>query len=300
MDQPASASVCETVIWTIEPKTKDLGGFSVRRVIPDDKQAHVGPYVFFDHLGPADFPPGEGIHVRSHPHIGLATVTYLFEGELFHKDSLGVTKAIQPGAVNLMVAGKGVVHAETTRPQVKASGQRLHALQLWMALPDHKVEAEPSFNHYPAADIPKVQLGKSSTARVLMGEGFGCSSPVMTLSPTTYLDLHVQPGDSIRCPEAQERALYIIDGSLAVGGQSFGQHTMVGLKQGADVDITALSGPAHVALIGGEHVGERLLEWNFVAKDAERLQQAKQDWLEGRFPNVSGETDFIPLPDHLR
>jgi len=279
----------------IQPRDKDLGGFSVRRALPTIERKMVGPWIFFDHMGPAEFPAGEGISVRPHPHINIATVTYLFEGEILHRDSLGSLQTIGPGDINLMVTGRGLVHSERERPEVTAQDHKLHGLQLWMALPEEDEEVEPAFIHYPEADIPTVTVA-GVPMRVMMGSAYGVTSPVKTFAETLYVEAHLQPGQSITLPDTEERAVYVASGSLETQGAPIPEHAMAVLsdEQGIVLEATTES---RIALIGGEHLGKRYIEWNFVSSRKERIESAKADWKAGRFPKVAGdEKEFIPLP----
>jgi redox-sensitive bicupin YhaK (pirin superfamily) len=285
-----------TIELRIEPKTRDLGEFSVRRALPDKRRQRVGPFIFFDHMGPAAFPPGKGVNVRAHPHIGLATITYLFEGEILHRDSLGYVQRIQPGAVNWMTAGKGIVHSEKVTEEVLASGQRLHGLQTWVALPTEAEEVEPSFEHYPASDIPSVNVG-GADIRVVLGSAFGVSSPVRTQSGTLYVEAILGPGQSVDIPEAEELAVYVVEGTIAVDREFVDAGVLAVLAPGASGAIPAESS-ARVMFAGGDALdGKRYIWWNYVSSSRERIEQAKRDWREQRFDAVPGETDFIPLPE---
>jgi len=280
----------------IEPREKDLGGFSVRRVLPSVRRQMIGPWIFFDHMGPANFPAGEGISVRPHPHINLATVTYLFEGEILHRDSLGSEQAIRPGDINLMVAGRGITHSERERPAVRGVAHTLNGLQLWLALPEADEECPPDFIHYPAASIPRVDV-EGVPVRVMMGHAYGVVSPVRTFADTLYVEATLDAGQRLGLPDAEARGLYVAEGRIRVDDRLLDTYTMAVLKPGADVEIVA-SAPARIALIGGETLGERFIEWNFVSSDQARIKQAKIDWANQRFPRVVGdETEFIPLPD---
>ena len=286
----------EVVGVLLQPREKDLGGFSVRRLLPSAKRTMVGPWIFFDHMGPADFPPGQGITVRPHPHINLATVTYLFEGEILHRDSLGSLQPIVPGDINLMVAGRGIVHSERERPEITATAHRLHGLQLWLALPEADEEIEPAFHHYPGADIPTRTID-GVPVRVLMGSAYGVTSPVKTFAETLYVEAHLKKGQRLALPEVQERALYVVSGALRLGGMTLPEHSMAILSQAASVVVEA-DNDSRIALIGGEALGERFIDWNFVSSRKERIEQAKADWRAGRYPRVPGdEEEFIPLPD---
>jgi len=279
----------------IEPRTRDLGDLTVRRLLPDKQRQRVGPFIFFDHMGPAEFPPGTGVNVRAHPHIGLATITYLFEGEILHRDSLGYVQPIRPGAVNWMTAGRGIVHSEKVTDEVLASGQRLHGLQTWVALPAAAEEIEPNFEHYPAGDIPCVDAG-GATVRVVLGSAFGVASPVTTQSETLYVEVILGPGQSVGIPEAEELAVYVVDGTVAVNDQFVEAGVLAVLQRGASGTVTAESA-ARIMFAGGDALdGERHIWWNFVSSSRERIEQAKQDWRERRFDSVPGESDFVPLP----
>lgn len=280
----------------IQPRDRDLGGFSVRRVLPTIGRKRVGPWVFFDHMGPARFPAGEGINVRPHPHINLATVSYLFEGEILHRDSLGSVQAIRPGDINLMVAGSGIVHSERERPEVTAKPRRLHGLQLWLALPEADEETEPAFYHYPGADIPGVEVD-GVTVRVMMGTAYGVASPVKVFAETLYIEAQLQAGQTLTLPDAEECAVYVAEGALQVQGTSVPEHSMAVLADAEDVTVEATQS-SRIAVVGGEPLGRRHIEWNFVSSSKERIERAKQDWKAGRFPVVPGdEEEFIPLPE---
>jgi redox-sensitive bicupin YhaK (pirin superfamily) len=279
----------------IEPRERDLGGFSVRRVLPSHQQRMVGPWIFFDHMGPADFPAGQGINVRPHPHINIATVTYVFEGEILHRDSLGSLQAIRPGDINLMVAGAGIVHSERERDEVRSLPHRLHGLQLWLALPERDEECPPEFHHYPSADIPAIDV-EGVEVRVMMGSAFGVTSPVKTFAKTLYVEAHLQAGQKLTIPAAEERAIYVASGELRARDNQIPEFGMAILKDAGGVEIEAVQ-PSRIAIIGGEHIGERQIEWNFVSSRRERIDQAIEDWKGGHFAKVPGdEQEFIPFP----
>jgi redox-sensitive bicupin YhaK (pirin superfamily) len=276
--------------------TKDLGGgFVVRRLLPAAARQAVGPFLFFDHFGPTVAGPQDNHDVRAHPHIGLATVTYLFEGAMMHRDSTGAVQRIEPGAVNWMTAGRGIVHSERTPEDLRGVTRRSHGLQLWCALPVQDEEAEPSFAHTPADAIPALDIG-GARVRVLVGSAFGAASPVRTRSPTLYLDITLADGDALPLPLAEERAVYGVGGAFELDGERVEPHRMVVLAPG---DEPMLSGTedARVVLIGGAPLGHRHLYWNFVSSRKARLVQAADDWAAQRFPAVPGETEFIPLPE---
>lgn len=279
----------------LKPRGKDIGEFEVRRALPFIQQRSIGPWIFFDHFGPVDFAPGEGMNVRPHPHINLATVTYLFEGEIFHRDSLGNALAIEPGGINLMVAGKGITHSERTRDELRETGYRMHGLQLWHALPEADEEVDPAFYHHPASDIPQVDV-KGVSVRVMMGTAYGVTSPVKTFSENIYIEADLKAGESLDLPEAEERGIYVVKGELDIHGETAPLFAMSVLNDAAKT-VTALE-DTRFALIGGAHLGQRHLDWNFVSSRKARLERAKTDWREGRFPKVVGdEAEFIPLPE---
>ncbi|PLW69556.1 pirin family protein [Pseudohalioglobus lutimaris] len=287
---------CKSIELLIEPRDRDLGGFSVRRLLPTIRRRMVGPWVFFDHLGPAEFAAGDGINVLPHPHINLATVTYLFEGEILHRDSLGSEQPIRPGDVNLMVAGRGITHSERERPEVTQSAHRLHGLQLWLALPEADEEIDPAFYHYPSADIPRVDVD-GVPARVVMGSAYGASSPVKVFASTLYVEAYLQAGQSIRVPDAIERAVYVAEGELCASETVIPEHAMAVFTSAPEIELTATR-ESRIAIIGGESPGRRYMEWNFVSSRRERIEQAKAEWKEQTFPKVAGdEDDFIPMPE---
>ena len=274
---------------------KDLGGgFLVRRCLPSVQRQAVGPFLFFDHFGPITAQPSDNHDVRPHPHIGLATVTYLFEGAMQHRDSTGVVQRIEPGAINWMTAGRGIVHSERTPEDLRGRPRRSHGLQLWAALPEADEEIAPSFAHTPAGAIP-VHQAAGATVRVLVGEAFGLRSPVQTRSPTLYLDIQLAPGARVALPMASERALYGVDAPYALDGAAHQAQQLVVLQADEAPVLSAPQG-ARVVLIGGQPLGHRHIVWNFVASRRERLLQAQDDWRAQRFPAVPGETEFIPLP----
>ena len=291
----------ESLETIVIPRTHDLGGgFEVRRALPHKDRRMVGPFVFLDQMGPHVFHAGEGIDVRPHPHIGLATVTYLLDGQIRHRDSLGTVQDIKPGEVNWMTAGKGIVHSERTGPDVRAAGSNLFGLQCWVALPKEKEECDPAFTHIGSQELPILD-GDGATARIIAGSYFGKRSPVPVQSPLFYVDLALQPGARLTLPaEYPEQALYVVDGTLDLGRDGrFEQGQLLVLKPGATVTLAATENRgARVMLLGGEPMdGPRYLTWNFVSSSSDRIEQAKEDWKAQRFPQVPGETEFIPLPD---
>ncbi len=279
----------------IEPRVKDLGGFSVRRILPIAQQKMIGPWIFFDHMGPAEFPAGKGIDVRPHPHINLATVTYLFEGEILHRDSLGSLAPIVPGDINLMVAGKGIVHSERERDEIRNQDHRLHGLQLWLALPEADEEIEPAFYHYDSTEIPVTDVGGVSV-RVMMGTAYGVSSPVKVFAETLYIEAALDKGQSLQLPMVEERGLYVVHGQVELQNLNLPGFHMAVLDSGS-VTITATTDDTRIAVVGGEQMSKRFIDWNFVSSRQSRIEQAKDDWREQRFPKVPGDEDeFIPLP----
>ena len=288
-----------TDLQQIAPHTKDLGGgFTVRRSLPSAARQAVGPFLFFDHFGPVEAGPTDNHDVRPHPHIGLATVTYLFEGAMLHRDSTGVVQRIEPGAINWMTAGRGIVHSERTPDDLRGATRRSHGLQLWAALPAEHEEDAPSFEHTPAGAIPTVRRG-GVVVRLLIGSAFGVVSPVKTLSPTLYADLAFEPGASLALPAAApERALYSVDQPFTVDGTPVPAFTMVVLPEGSEPIVAAPPGGAGVrmALVGGAPLGHRFMVWNFVSSRKGRIVQAQDDWEAQRFERVPGETEFVPLP----
>lgn len=283
---------------TILPREKDLGGFSVRRLLPFAKRRMVGPFIFFDHLGPANFAPGDGIDVRPHPHIGLATVTYLFEGELTHLDSLGSKQVITPGAINWMTAGCGITHSERTGILERTKQHQAHGLQSWVALPKEFEEMPPEFHHHAQESLPEFdQAGVH--LKLAAGRAYGHEAPVKVYSPLFYVEAHLEAGAKLVLPnEYRERALYLVSGKVRIGSQVIEPLTMPVFAEGETIVVEALM-PSHVMLLGGEPLGEpRFMDWNFVSSSQERLLQAKEDWKAGRFPKVPGdEKEFIPLPE---
>jgi redox-sensitive bicupin YhaK (pirin superfamily) len=276
---------------------REIGGFAVRRVLPAWPRQMVGPFIFFDHMGPAALPPGKGLDVRPHPHIGLATVTYLFEGEIVHRDSVGSVQPIRPGDVNWMTAGRGIVHSERTPPGLRPAGARVHGIQTWVALPRASEEAAPSFAHHPVAALPVVEL-PGATVRVIAGTALGARSPVEVFSATLYATADLATGASLVVPpEHEERAVYLVDGSATVAGVTLEPGQMAVLAPGGDAEIRA-GATSTVMLVGGAKMdGARFIWWNFVSSSRERIEQAKADWREDRFPPVPGETERIPLPE---
>lgn len=289
-----SISTSTAIDLLIEPAAKDLGEFTVRRVLPAARRRMVGPFIFFDHMGPAEFAPGEGIQVRPHPHIGLSTVTYLFDGEIIHRDSLGYVQPIQAGAVNLMTAGRGIVHSERAGEDLHTNSS-LHGIQTWMALPLEEEECAPDFVHIPADELPELQLD-GVTVRVILGEAYGHTSPAVVLAPTLYLECKMSAGSELLLPQDyDESALYVVSGAVQVDGQQVAAGTMAVARPGVSVKLSA-SDESHVMVIGGANLGERHIWWNLVSSSKQRIETAKQDWQAKRFDAVPGDDEFIPLP----
>lgn len=280
----------------VEPSSKDLGGFSVRRALPSIKRRMVGPFVFFDHMGPAMMPPGEGIDVRPHPHIGLATLTYLTEGSFVHRDSLGSLQEIRPGEVNWMTAGRGIAHSERTGPEPRAAGHLIQGLQSWIALPQAFEETDPGFFHAAVSDLPYVE-DRGIGLRLIIGSLFGQRSPVPTFSEMVYADAVLAAGAALPVPaEHAERAVYLVEGEVEIAGDRFAAGRLLVFRPGDAITIRAVL-PSRLLILGGEPMdGPRHLWWNFVSSSKDRIEAAKADWLGGRFPPVPDETEFIPLP----
>ena len=302
-DQPASdpipgnAASCDAVEQVIVPRARDLGGFEVRRALPAVERQMVGPFIFFDQMGPAEFLLTGGIDVRPHPHIGLSTVTYLFEGEIFHRDSLGTAAAIRPGELNLMTAGRGIVHSERETSEAKARTRRMFGIQAWAALPRDSEEDAPTFEHFGVDALPRIE-GEGKRVRLILGEAYGRRSPAALPHPTLYAEAVLAPGAILPVdPDYDERALYIASGEIDIAGVSFGAGRLLVLRPGDRISVLALSN-ARLMLLGGEPMdGPRHIWWNFVSSSQDRIEAAKADWRAGRYPVVPGDDkEFIPLP----
>jgi redox-sensitive bicupin YhaK (pirin superfamily) len=292
---------CDALELVIVPRARDLGGFEVRRALPHGKRQMVGPFIFFDQMGPVQFIAGQGMDVRPHPHIGLATVTYLFDGRVMHRDSEGNALEITPGAMNLMTAGRGIAHSERTPPGARQSGQHMFGIQSWIALPAAKEEIDPAFEHFDAANLPVVADG-GVWARVIAGSAFGGTSPVGTLSDWLYAEVLLQPGASVPLdPDHEERAIYVVEGEVEIAGDTFVGPRLLIFRPGDRITAkasTSAATPARLMLLGGAAIeGPRYIWWNFVSSRRERIEEAKEDWKSGRFTPVPGETEFIPLPE---
>jgi redox-sensitive bicupin YhaK (pirin superfamily) len=289
---------CEAIANVIVPRTVDLGDFAVRRALPSARTRMVGPFIFFDHFGPAEFRAGDGLDVRPHPHIGLSTVSYLFDGEIMHRDSLGTAIAIKPGEVNWMTAGRGIVHSERTGPEKRAAGGPIHGLQMWVGLPAAREEMDPGFAHHETREFPVVtDTGK--TVRVVVGSLYGAKSPVPTVHETIFGDVHLKAGATVPLEAGhEERAIYILDGEIEITGDKFGGGQLLVFKPGDVIPLTATR-DSHFVIIGGAPMdGPRHIWWNFVSSRKDRIEQAKADWKAGHFQKVPGdEIEFIPLPE---
>jgi redox-sensitive bicupin YhaK (pirin superfamily) len=293
-----------SVKLVLEPKKRSLGAFDVRRVLPSSKQRMVGPFIFFDHMGPAEFPAGKGIDVRPHPHVCLATVTYLFEGAMLHRDSLGTEIEITPGAVNWMTAGRGISHSERTPAALETAGHRLHGIQTWVALPKTHEETEPAFVHHPASTLPETIID-GLTVRLIAGTAFGMTSPVDYPHPIFYATVETQTGGRLILPETvEERCFYVVQGAAELNGETYGEGQMVILESGDEPELSV--GPdTRVMLAGGAPMdGKRWIDWNFVASSPERIEKAKADWrasiaggwINTPFTMPPQESEYIPLP----
>lgn len=307
----------------LEPRSSEITpGFKVRRSLPSRHRRMVGPFIFFDHMGPVEFPPGQSMEVLPHPHIGLATVTYLFSGEILHADSVGSHQAIQPGAINWMIAGAGIVHSERTSAELRRSGQTLHGIQLWVALPEEYEDCEPAFFHHPAHTLPEWTIaleaspqypkggntgGPSGTRsqnndlqgvfRLLIGKAMGRTSPVQTFSDMLYLELRLPGGAHCNIPSlAEEQAIYIVSGKVSTEGKEFEDGSMLVLKKGKEVSVDTYEA-SRLMILGGAPMEKRKIYWNFVHSNPERIEEAKKRWKEQTFPAIEGEKEFVPLPE---
>jgi redox-sensitive bicupin YhaK (pirin superfamily) len=302
--QAASDPTCEelaketsAIETVIVPRARDLGGFEVRRALPSARRQMVGPFIFFDQMGPAEFLLGAGIDVRPHPHIGLATVTYLIDGEIIHRDSLGTLQPIRPGEVNWMTAGRGIAHSERTAPEARLGGAKLFGIQTWVALPKHAEETAPDFAHHGMGDLPLVE-DHGTSVRLILGSLYGRTSPVRTFSEMFYADTALAAGASLPLDAShEERGIYIVSGTIEVAGERFEEGQLLVFRPGDPISVTART-RARLMLLGGEPMdGPRHIWWNFVSSSKDRIDQAKADWQAGRFTPVPGDLEFIPLPE---
>jgi len=291
------AAASDAIDLAIVPRTVDLGDFSVRRALPSTKRRMVGPFIFFDHFGPAEFRTGAGLDVRPHPHIGLATVTYLYDGEIVHRDSLGTLATIRPGAVNWMTAGRGIAHSERTDQARRTGGERLHGLQCWTALAAAEEESVPAFAHHDSDALPVI-AGDGKTVRLVAGALFGARSPVETTWDTLFADVTLKAGASLPVDaDYDERAIYLVSGEIAIAGDRFGAGQLLVLRPGDRVTVEAASAAKFVLVGGAAMDGPRHIWWNFVSSRKDRIEAAKADWKAGRFEPVPGDSEFIPLPE---
>ncbi|MCZ8543035.1 pirin family protein [Mesorhizobium qingshengii] len=296
--QAGDAFASDQIELMVIPNAKDIGGFQVRRALPTAKRRLVGPFIFFDRMGPAILRAGQALDVRPHPHIGLSTVTYLFDGKIRHRDSLGTEMVIQPGDVNLMTAGRGIVHSERTPEELRGAPMSISGLQTWLALPDGKEEVAPVFENTGALLLPEIDA-EGVSGRVVIGDFQGMRSPVRAHSDTLYADLRLAPGASVKIPaDAEERAIYTLEGEVAISGDVFPAERLLVFRPGDEIVVSSQGG-AHFMLFGGASLGsQRYIWWNFVSSSKERIEQAKQEWKTGRFDIVPGdEEEFIPLPE---
>ncbi|MGY2046679.1 pirin family protein [Methylobacterium sp. JK268] len=294
---PGDRFSCDAIETVIVPRARDLGSFSVRRALPSAQRQMVGPFIFFDQMGPAEFLLGQGMDVRPHPHIGLSTVTYLFDGEIMHRDSLGTVLPIRPGELNWMTAGRGIVHSERTAESLRSTGFRMFGLQAWVALSAKDEESAPGFEHYDADALP-VLAGEGKRVRLIAGAAFGARSPVRTSSPMVYADVQLEAGASLPLdPDYDERAVYTVSGAIEVAGDRFGPGQLLVFRPGDRITVRAQE-TARFMVLGGEPMdGPRHIWWNFVSSRPERIEQAKAEWKAGRFDTVPGDAeDIIPLP----
>ena len=288
---------CDLVDTIIIPRSTDIGGFEVHRALPSRLRQMVGPFIFWDQMGPGEFLTGQGLDVRPHPHIGLSTVSYLFSGTMDHKDSLGTDMRIEPGAVNLMTAGSGIVHSERTGADIRQCDSNLFGIQSWLALPENLQETTPAFEHSGKAELPLMEY-QGVKARVIMGSLYGRSAPTSTFMDTLYLDVEMRQGGVFELPlETEERAIYVLEGAVEIGGVTYDPMQMLIFRPGDQIVVKA-SVDTRMMVLGGEQMdGPRRIWWNFVSSSKERIEQAKEDWNKGAFSRVPGDEDeFIPLP----
>ncbi len=291
------SQLSDSIEQIIIPRVSDIGGFEVQRALPSREKQMVGPFIFWDQMGPGEFLTNQGVDVRPHPHIGLSTVTYLFSGSLDHKDSLGCEQRIVPGDVNVMTAGSGIVHSERTGQDVRKQPSNLYGIQSWLALPANQEECTPSFDHTGKIELPELEY-EGMTARVIMGSLWGKTSQVKSFTDTLYLDVQLDTGGEFEVPiETEERAIYALSGKIEVNGLTYDPMQLLVLRSGDQIVVKALE-PVRMMILGGEAMdGPRRIWWNFVSSSKDRIEQAKEDWREGRFGKVADDPEFIPLPD---
>lgn len=299
--EPACTESAGELELIVEGRAREVGTITVARILPAARRRMVGPFTFLDHMGPVTLAPGVGFDVLPHPHIGLSTVTYFLEGENVHRDSLGTEQVNRPGDVNLMTAGRGVVHSERATPELRAHGGRMHGIQMWLALPAAHEEDPPSFAHHPKASLPAIRAAAGVTGRVLIGEAFGARSPIQHPSEPWLVDLELEAGATIAVPaDVPERAAFVIEGGLAHEGGVLGPDRLAVLCAGRAATLVAAA-PTRLLLVGGPSPGPRYMDWNFVASSRERLAQAKADWQAQRFPRIPGDDrEFVPYPEAAR
>jgi redox-sensitive bicupin YhaK (pirin superfamily) len=295
---PGDARAADAIDLVVVPRSVDVGHFTVRRALPHVKRRMVGPFIFFDHFGPAEFHSGQGIDVRPHPHIGLATVTFLFDGEIMHRDSLGTAVAIRPGEVNWMTAGRGIVHSERTAADRRVEGEPIHGLQCWVAMPAADEESAPAFSHHDSAALPLLS-SEGKRVRIVAGSAYGERSPVTTHSDTLFADVTLSAGAVLPVdPGTEERAIYIISGEVEIAGDLFAAGRLLIFRPGDPIGVNAITDTRLVLLGGAAMDGPRHIWWNFVSSRKERIEQAKADWKLARFDTVPGDDqEFIPLPE---
>ncbi|MGI6851402.1 pirin family protein [Mesorhizobium sp. 1B3] len=296
---PGDAFACDAIELMVIPNARDIGGFEVRRALPTARRRLVGPFIFFDRMGPAILKAGQALDVRPHPHIGLSTVTYLFDGKIRHRDSLGTEMVIEPGDINLMTAGRGIVHSERSPEELRGNPLSISGLQTWLALPDASEEMAPAFENTPRSDLPAFS-DRGVSGRLVIGEFHGMRSPVRAFSETLYADIRLDPGASVEIPaDAEERAVYVLDGEVTIAGDTFPSDRLLVFRPGDILTVSSDRG-AHFMLFGGASLGsKRYIWWNFVSSSKERIEQAKEEWRTGRFDIVPGdEEEFIPLPEN--
>jgi redox-sensitive bicupin YhaK (pirin superfamily) len=292
------AYACDAIELMVVPNARDIDGFQVRRALPTARRRLVGPFIFFDRMGPAILRAGQALDVRPHPHIGLSTVTYLFDGRIRHRDSLGTEMVIEPGDVNLMTAGRGIVHSERTPEELRGEPMAISGLQTWIALPDGKEDIAPEFANTSALALPQFDAS-GVCGRVIIGAFDGLKSPVSAYSDTLYVDIRLDPGASVNSPaDTEERAIYTLSGEVTIAGDTFPAERLLVFRPGDEIVVSSHAG-AHFMLFGGASLGsKRYIWWNFVSSSRERIEQAKEEWKTGRFDIVPGdEEEFVPLPE---
>jgi redox-sensitive bicupin YhaK (pirin superfamily) len=291
------ATADHAVELVIEGRPRDVGSFSVSRLLPVAKRRMIGPFIFFDHMGPIEIAPGAGFDVRPHPHIGLSTLTYFFAGENVHRDSLGTVQINRPGDINLMTAGRGVVHSERAEPAWRERGGLMHGLQIWLALPEANEDDAPAFEHIPRDTVPQIAPGPGARGRVLAGRAFGASSPLRHPSAPLLVDLELAAGASIELPEAPERGVFVVHGEVQIGAETIADNRLAVIAPAARACLSAVA-PSRVLVLGGAALGPRFIDWNFVASSQDRIDRAREAWKARTFPEIPSDHDeFVPYPD---